>query len=280
MLSFSDGKPIAHIIGGPLNNEIIFIRTEEDEPPKKCCRKCSKLCYRKQCCKKCSLCKEEIIKDIGNSFKLKDGKLFPLMNTDARSVNYIAGPSGSGKSTFAGNLIEEYRKIFPEKELFIFSRTDAMNDPALKKLKGSQIEISNNLIEEPIDIEKELSGGCVLLFDDCNTIQNAKFKKAVDDLIADILETGRKLGITIIITNHLVIPNEKKIARTILNELQYITVFPRSGSAQQITYALKTYFGLTKKQIETILQLPSRWVTISKSYPMYVIYEKGCYLVN
>lgn len=210
---------------------------------------------------------------------MKNGKIEPRLDVDERSVSYIAGPSGSGKTSYAVNLIGPYVKFFPEKPFYLFSRTDYKTDPAFKKMKPIQIMIDNSLIESPIDITRELTGGSIVLFDDCNTIQNDKLKNVIDKLMADILEVGRKLDITIVITNHLVIPNEKKVARTIMNEMQSVTVFPKSGSAHQIRYALKTYYGLDNKQIDEILKLPSRWVTISKKYPMYVIYEKGCYIL-
>jgi len=119
----------------------------------------------------------------------------------------------------------------------------------------------------------------LILFDDTNTVQADKVRKSIGKLINDILEVGRKLNITIVLTNHLVIPNERKESRVIMNEIQSLTVFPKSGSSQQIMYALKTYFGLNKDQIQEILELPSRSVTIYKSYPQYVVYEKGCYIL-
>lgn len=277
MFSLYSGLPIAKIIGGEYNGEIVFLKKEDDKNNRdeRCCRKCSNKCKKKPCCKKC-----EYNDEIGDNFILEDGKLQPLMNVEQRSVNYVAGPSGSGKSTYASDLIRTYRKIFPEKELFIFSRTNAGNDPALVKLGGRQVEIGEKLVTNPINIEKQLKGGCIILFDDCNTIQNEKFKKAVDKLMEDIMETGRKMDITTIITNHLVIPNEKKFARTVLNEIHSMTFFPKSGSSQQIRYALKTYFGLNNKQIDELLALPSRWVTISKQYPMFVLHEKGGFILK
>lgn len=272
MLTFRDGRPLARILGGANDGEIIFI---EDN----------------------MISKDNISSDnnsfsdsdrdtdsnsddkIGDYIKLKEGKLDPLLNVNERSVSYIAGPSGSGKTSYAVRIIKNYCKLFPNKEFYIFSRTDCKNDPAFRGMKIHQIDISERLLENPIDIEKELTGGSILLFDDCNTIQNDKLKKYIDNLMADIMEIGRKLDITIVITNHLVIPNEKKIARTIMNEMQSLTVFPKSGSSQQISHTLRTYFGLDKSQIQKILGLKTRWVTIIKNYPMCVIYETGIYIL-
>jgi len=209
---------------------------------------------------------------------LDKGKFEPRLNPYERNVVYIAGPSGSGKSTFAANLIKAYLNTF-DKPLYIFSRTNCVHDPAFKGMKFMQIPINEQLLESPIDITQELTGGSIVLFDDCNTIQDDKLRNSVEKLMGDILEVGRKLDITIIITSHLVIPNSKKFARTIMNELQSLTIFPKSGSAQQIRYALKTYFGLSNQQIDYILEIKSRWITISKTYPMYVLSERLAYIL-
>lgn len=211
--------------------------------------------------------------------ELEDKSLFePRLNPYQRSVVYIAGPSGSGKSSYGIKLIKPYLKFF-DKPFYLFSRTDYKTDPAFNGLKPMQIPIDDDLLKHPIDITKELTGGSLVFFDDCNTIQNEKLRKVVQKMMEDILEVGRKLDITIVITSHLVIPSQREFARTIMNELQSLTIFPRSGSAQQINYSLKTYFGLSKSQIEDILKLKSRWVTISKSYPMYVLSERVAYIL-
>lgn len=249
MLSYEEGRPIARD-----GKDIISIKTNDNNES------------------------DSDNDDIGTEYEA-NYELEPLLNMDERSVAYVAGPSGSGKTTFALALIKRYLKVFPEIPFYLFSRTDYRNDPAYQGMRVNQVLINENILRNPINIEHELSGGSILLFDDCNTIQDDKLKKAIDKLMADIMEVGRKLNITIIMTNHLVIPNEKKVARTILNELQTMTVFPKSGSTQQITYALKQYFGLNKHQIEEIIQLPSRWVMISKTYPMYVMHQHGIYIL-
>lgn len=248
MLNTEDGRLIATIKGGPNNNKLIYIDENNENGL------------------------DEIITE--------KGMIKPLMKFNERGVYYIAGPSGSGKSTYAMNLIKDYLKIYPKADFFLISRTNYKNDPVFKNMKIYQLKLDETILDNPIDIESELSNNAVLFFDDCNTIQDKKIKEYIEHLMSDIMEVGRKLNISIVITNHLVIPNEKKFARTVLNEMQQITVFPKSGSSQQIKYALKTYFGLNNNQINKIMELKSRWVTIIKSYPMTVLYEKGVYILN
>lgn len=253
MLSFADcGKPIAKIY-----DDVLFLRTDNDN---------------------CSDSEYDSEDDIGDEYETDD-EVEPLLDMETRQVAYIAGPSGSGKSTMAVKMIKRFLKVHPDKQFFLFSRSSYKDDPAFRGMRVNQVMLDESLIKEPIDITKELPGGAIILFDDVNTILDDKIKKAVEKLMADIMEVGRKFGVWIVITSHLVIPSEKKFARTVMNEAQTLTVFPKSGSAQQISYALKQYFGLTKKQIDTIIQLPSRWVQISKSYPMYVVYEHGVYIL-
>ncbi len=260
MFNLNSGKPLAKIVGGDEHGEILYLSDESN-------RECNS-----------SDSSEESIEELGKEVQF-DGTLSPLLDVNQRTVAYVAGPSGSGKTMYSIGLVKNYKKIYPNKDFYLFSRTDYKNDPVYRGMRVQQVKIDENLIDNPIDIEKELKGGSILLFDDCNTIQNDKLKKQIDKLMADIMEVGRKIDITIIITNHLVIPNEKKIARTILNEAQSLTIFPKSGSSQQIRYALKTYFGLNNKQIDYILELPSRWVTIHKNYPMCVLYENGAFIL-
>ena len=280
------GQPIAQIIGGKDNKELISVFDPDSNSS--CCAFCSDKCHKTKnellrCCDKCKGkdCnkKENNNNCCGeNSIEIHDdGKLEILPNFKERDIIYVAGPSGSGKSTIASKIIEKFKDVYPKREVYIFSRLD--KDPVLDRLKPNRIKIDESLVTRPIDIQTEIKEGALLLFDDVNTIQNPYIKHAIDSLMSDVMEAGRKLKIWLVITNHLVIPNEKKLARTILNEMHKIVFFPKSGSSQQITYALQKYFGLSKKNIEKILQIKSRWILVNKNFPQYVLHEKGCYLL-
>lgn len=260
MLTLSDfGKPIAIVHNGEYDGEIISVVTNPEEL-------------------------EDLDEDDEPYFILDEydsGVLVPLPNMEGRHVNYTAGPSGSGKSTYASGQMDKFRKINPNGQIYIFSRLDS--DPAFDNKfnpKPIRMKIDTSLITNPIDITKQIKGPALVVFDDVDTIMDEKLKKAVMKLENDILEIGRHNNVSIICCSHLINGNDKKFARTIMNEAHTLTVFPSSGSTYQITYCLKNYFGLDKNQIKTILSLPSRWVTIYKGYPQCCVSEKGAYVLS
>ena len=257
MLTFDDnGKAIAIVEGGEYDGEIISINDNNKK-------------------------KRLDPSDINAKFLVIDeGKMIPLPSMETRQVIYVAGPSGSGKSTYSSMQAQQYRKMNPKNAIYLFSRVDndvvfdgKFNPPIIR------IKIDNSLLTHPIDITKQIKSGCLIIFDDIDTIQDEKLKKAVIKLENDILEIGRHQDIYIICCSHLINGNDKKLSRTMLNEAHTLTFFPKSGSTYQINYCLKNYMGLGKKQIDYILGINSRWVTLGKSCPQYMIWENGVCLL-
>ena len=273
MLTFKDkGKAIAVIHGGPLDGEIISVTEEEKNTGGSYYSDSEDEFYSD----------DDYEDDINDKFfdLHGQGKLVPVPSVDTRQVTYIAGPSGSGKSTYASEQAMKYRKLFPKNPIYIFSRLD--NDSAFDSKFSPppiRVKINESLITNPIDITKQIKGGALVIFDDVDTIPDEKIRKAVVKLENDILEVGRHQNVYIICTSHLINGNDKKFSRTILNEAHTVTVFPKSGSSYQINYMLKNYMGCNKKQIDHILSLPSRWVTVIKGYPQAIIHEGGCFLL-
>lgn len=209
-------------------------------------------------------------------FMIKEGSLEPMPNLrHERDVLYVAGPSGSGKSTYIGNYINNYKKTFPNNDVVVISKVD--KDPAFDKFKPIRIEISTeNIIDNPIVVSEFKN--CLVIFDDIDTITDNKLLKAVQKLRDDCMEIGRHDRVSVAATSHLLM--NYKLTRSMINESQTVTFYPRSGSSHQIQNFLKTYGGLDKKQIQKVMNLPSRWVTLYKNYPCYIFYEKGVMLLK
>lgn len=247
MFSFDKGKRIAKIKGGPDNGVILHLQDIDGKTS---------------------------IRNKIDKIKLEDYEKFEIIPDNKFSqVVYCCGPRGSGKTTFCLHYIKNYLRANKGNDFYLFSRTEFENDEAYKKigLQPIQIKIDEDLVNDPIDIEKEIKDGCIIFFDDCHTINNDRVKKEIDKLMKDIIEVGRKLKITIVISNHLVIPDERKFARCIMNEMTLLCVFPRCGSSQQIGYCLEKYFDYSKKQIKDFLETKSRWLCFYKDYPKIIV---------
>ena len=217
-------------------------------------------------------CKKEV--------DLDDGILIPLPQKIGNQIEhiYIAGPTGSGKTTWVGEYVKEYKRLFPEQPIWVFSRLN--EDVILDKYNVKRIILDKGLIEgEPINASEFLEGnkGALVIFDDIDTIPDQKINKEVHRIRDDLLEVGRHDNVSVLSTGHQLM--DYKRTRNLLNEASAVTFFPKSGSQYHITRFLKVYCGIPTEGIKKILALPSRWVTIYKTYPMYVLHQRGAFLL-
>jgi hypothetical protein len=205
--------------------------------------------------------------------------LVPLPNKEKREIPYIAGPQGSGKSYYTSQYLKEFQKAFPKKKIYMFSGID--EDINFKDIKGiNKMDMNDDsYLEDPIDPKTELSNSLVI-FDDIDRSNNPEMTDYLHELRSDILKNGRdqsekQKDIYCLSTNHLVTDHAK--TRDLLNECTSITVFPHSGSRYGIERVLKYYLGFGKKEIDKIMKLgsESRWVTIYKCHPQYILWAKG-----
>ena len=213
----------------------------------------------------------------GKIMNLPEGSKFdPIPDVSTREIDYVCGKSGSGKSTTVGKKALNYKRLNPDKPIYIFSMID--KDPAIDMLGGKRIKIDNNLVDNPIDIQNEIHDGALIIFDDVNpdTIVDKKLVKAIEVLKLKILEYGRKNNIYLIVSSHLISPNDKKFGRVILNELTNLVVYPHGGSLGQQVYVLNKHLGYTKNEAIKYMKLPSHWIQFSNSYPSYILTETQC----
>ena len=218
---------------------------------------------------------KNIMKDGNKDIILKNGHFVPIPNpAKERFSAFISGPAGSGKSYFASDVLQQWSKLNPKGEIFLFSQL--FEDPVLDKLKNLHRVDVNTLLEEPIDVF-DIPEVSFVVFDDVDSIPNKKILEQVEALENSIHQVGRKLRINIIRTSHLSADGRR--TRMVLSECQYIVVYPSSGSWHQIQYVLKTYVGLSNADLAKIKSLRSRWVMVSKTAPQYVLSEHECYLV-
>lgn len=228
---------------------------------------------------------DSVIEIMPPTIRIKDSKGKNSIAPTRACLNF-SGPSGSGKTTLTAKFAKNYHKLFPKAPIYVFS--ELKEDPSLDVVKGmSRINIGENLIEEPINVEDlageahKSSGGLptsLVIFDDIDVIRNNAVKKEVYKIQDALLQIGRHYNIYIVSTGHMLLNYQK--TRIMLTECPFVTFFPKAGCSWQIERFLKTYVGLDNKQIKKVMGLPSRWITIYKNYPMYIVYQHGIYLLN
>lgn len=212
-----------------------------------------------------------------NHIKLQGNEKFqPIPNRDIeRQILYITGASGSGKSYYCKNYCDEFKKIYPKRDIYLFS--SLTEDSSIDKIKGlKRIKLSNELLDENLTAEDFKNS--LVIFDDTDCLVDKKMKVKINGILNSILETGRHFNVYCLFTSHLACSGND--TKRILNESQSITFFPHSLGGRALKYLLESYLGLDKHQIKRIKNLKSRWVTVTKTYPMSIVSEKEAYLIS
>jgi predicted AAA+ superfamily ATPase len=197
---------------------------------------------------------------------------------------YIAGPSGSGKSTYLANFISQFLKTKGKNDTTIYIFSSVEHDDVIDGRFGDRI-IRPDMDDDEILLDNyhpsEFEHGAIVIFDDVSKIKNPKVRVAIHILLENLLETGRHYDLTIITTSHQL--SNYSRTRTQLNEATSITVFPKfSGGTFHIRQYLQKHIGLNTQEIKKFLSLArnSRWITIQKTNPMYVISAKQIYAIK
>jgi hypothetical protein len=221
---------------------------------------------------------EDMPNQVYESYKLKGDDIFqPVPNPKTeRQILYITGASGSGKSFYTQLYGNEYKKLYPKRDVYLFSSLD--DDSSIDKIKGIRrvnIKTPDFLTD---NITAEDFKESLVIFDDTDCITNKPIKLKVDAILNSLLETGRHYGASVVFTSHLACGG--LATKRILNESHSITFFPHSLGGRSLKYLLDNYLGLDKQQIKRVKKLEGRWVTVIKSYPQIVLSEKESYTIS
>jgi hypothetical protein len=192
-----------------------------------------------------------------------------------RQILYITGRSGSGKSYYTLHYCLEYKKMYPKRDIYMFSALG--EDSTIDKLKGlKRIKLTEAFCNE--EITSEDFKNAMVIFDDTDVISDKKIRNKVNSIMNNILQVGRHHNTSCIITTHTACNG--KDTKIILNEAHSITIFPNGLGNRSLKYLLDSYLGLDKVQCKKIKKLNSRWVSIVKTFPMSIISQKNAYTVK
>ena len=200
-------------------------------------------------------------------------ELLPTPDPKRREVWYIAGQSGSGKSFIAKSLASYYKKLFPEREVYLVSKLeeDATLD-ALKFLKRLKIQ---SFIDDYPDLDEFKN--CMVIMDDYDTL-TGDADKVIHKLIDDLSIMGRHVCVSLVLCSHY-LTNYKK-TRLLLTETTHLVVYPQSTSFHALRYLLKNQVGIEEDDLKRYRKLGSRWLCFVKGFPTMMISQKNAEILH
>lgn len=247
-MNFEKGAILAKVLNSKLKNDVLHVTDKTEE-----------------------------VKDHFSVYDCKDKESIQQIpdKQKERQILYITGASGSGKSYYTYLYCEQYRKLYPKNPIYLISSVN--DDSSIDKIKGlKRFDLNPKFIETPISVEDFKNS--MVIFDDTDCITSKILRNKINGLLGSILETGRHFNTSCVYTSH--VANAGLDTKKILNESHSITIFPSSLGGRALKYLLDNYLGFDKEQIKKIKKIKSRWITITKTYPMAVLYQSGAYLVN
>ena len=194
--------------------------------------------------------------------------LLPCPKKDKREIFYVAGASGSGKSYQARGIAERYKKLFPDREIYLISKLES--DETLDTMKTGRpqrIKVKT-LVDDPIT-DIAVFKDSLVIFDDYDTF-DAPLDKIVMKLIDDIASMGRHHNITMMCLSHY-LTNYKK-TRLLLNEASHFIVYPQATSYHALKHLLGAHIGMSQEDVKSLKGM-GRWVCIHKCYPQCLVSE-------
>jgi len=228
---------------------------------------------------------QNLFKQIKEKFKeervgyveIEDGQFNYIPKIDGRECIYICAPSGSGKSWWCKQYAMQYNKLFPDRNIYLFSKVD--DDESLDGIENiTRIPLDEGFLAMELEASDECFYQSLCLFDDTDTVRDNEVKKEITQLKNDILETGRHNEVHILITSHMI--SNYKETRIVLNEAHKLVIYPSSGASQQIRYVLDRYWGYDKITIDNIIKMRSRWVMCGKIAPQYYMGQRAIRLIR
>jgi hypothetical protein len=191
----------------------------------------------------------------------------PNPDPKTRDAIGVFSPAGGGKSVWCASFTQKYRRLFPDRPVFILSKNTVADDPAWLALFSDNIDIARDMPPQ----------GSLLIFDDLIDAYDGKMKKAVQRTVQDALQIGRRHNVSVLVTSHQL--TDGMNMRAILHDLHSCILFPSHTPTHSLRYFLNK-IGLDGDHIIGTLRKAGRAVQVSIRAPQFYLGDKECKLVE
>jgi len=222
----------------------------------------------------------------------EDSKLVLLPNTKRNDIIVAFGSAGAGKSSLANSFAEEFRQVFPDNPIYLFSRVKKDDSIDEKKNQIDRINIDKHFLTFKMNYN-DLNNSLVI-FDDIDGMDSmfasegkmgklaGKFmSEKVIGMQNDIIHLGRqhdaKKGIGIYCFNIRHVMYDKAKTRELHNGSNLFIIFPQHLLGSHVDRFLKEEVGCDKEMCKKLKSV--RWFAYSRAPPKYVVSEKFIYLL-
>lgn len=226
-----------------------------------------------------------------------------LVKGNENDVIYITGGSGSGKSYVTRTYACNYHRMFPKNRIYYFTTSDESRLPDAEKVIMGKMQDSNiryhewlrlerfhvdeKLTKKKFDLERDFANSLVI-FDDFlyfqseNKKQNEMIMEYIVGMVKRIINLGRKIRVSCVITSHLVYEQKNPdLYKNIFGETNKFIWCQRKVHKAQVNYALKTYFALENRGLRKAMKFDpnSHYICLSL-YPKCLQSENRLEIVN
>jgi hypothetical protein len=269
--------PIAKI---KKTEDIIYIEEEPDDHVKPPERKKGK----PMTCPKCKAVippNQSFLFHLKNSCTVKkplevklqtDNQIIPLPQ-EMHNIIFVSGPPKSGKTYYVNQYARLFKKIY-KRTVYYFTRNKT--DPSLTESVYTKILTDDIDLDNPFTLECLADSLCI--FDDIEDSQNPSITKYLYSLLNDIIKNGRHQNISVIFCNQEMTMHLR--TKAILSQMTELVIFPAYTSKYNAKYVMDKYMGMSPTSIAYIYKIPSRWVTIRRVAPQYVLSQHMVYVIG
>jgi hypothetical protein len=196
---------------------------------------------------------------------------------------FICGRSGSGKTYFAADYMTQYRKLFRNNNIFLFSQKKEDETIDKRKIKNiKKIIIDDDFINSDFDLTTNKQyHNSLCVFDDFLYFTNKKIVNKLKEIITQFMTLGRQYKIYTLATSHMfysVGGGSKEFFSTMYLEFNRI-VFFRDAPFAQLAYVFWRHYRIGGKFLKKLFQMDeaSRYYCIS-NHPNYILTKHRCIL--
>lgn len=231
----------------------------------------------------------------------------PNVGTENENI-FVCGASGSGKTYVLRTYACNYKRLHPTNKIYMITQSKEEKLPDSCKVFTATMRDSKRTYaefldlqyidaytyfkdkkddEQVLDITRDYKE-CLVIFDDFvyfagkNKNETKTMRDNINLMILQILNLGRKIGVSCLITSHLLYDRKyNELFQNIYSEINKLCFSPDNINKRQLSYILKSYFSFNGLEIRRTFKFDDKthMITYNKK-PAFLLSENKIELME